>query len=89
MTVTGGLTEVPADIVDLVCSMVGSALPRVEEGYTSRQDDPTSMRIDDYSETRTVAAEERLAGPMELPERTRRRLAARFGGGAAVVGSGR
>lgn len=88
LTITGGLDPVPADIVDLVCSMVGSAQTRVAEGYASRQDDPTSIRIDDYSESRTVAAEERLAGVMELPARTRRRLRARFGGGATVVRTG-
>lgn len=88
-TVTGGLDPVPADIVDLVCSMVGSALVRVGEGYRSRQDDPSAIRIDDYSEQYTVTAGDRLAGAMELPAATRDRLAARFGGGAVVVRAGR
>lgn len=89
MTVTGGLDPVPADIVDLVCSMVGSALARLAEGYRSRQDDPSAIRIDDYSEQYTVTVGDRLAGAMELPAATRDRLAARFGRGAAVVRPGR
>lgn len=84
-TITGGMDPVPSDIVDLVCGMVGSALPRVESGYASRIDDPASIRIDDYSESYTVTAEDRLTGAMELPDRTRRRLRARFGGGATVL----
>ena len=89
-TVTGGLDPVPADIVDLVCSMVGSALVRAEEGYRSRQDDPSAIRIDDYSEQYTATADtSRIAGPLELPPATRDRLAARFGGGAFVVRAGR
>lgn len=88
MTITGGLDPVPADIVDLVCSMVGAALTRMaEEGYETRGD-LVGVRIDDYSEQYQSSAEDRLAGVMELPSRTRRRLASRFGGGAAVVRTG-
>ncbi|MBB1153994.1 hypothetical protein [Amycolatopsis dendrobii] len=84
LTITGGLVDVPRDIVDLVCSMVGFALHRAEEGYASRGDQ-TAERIDDYSVQFDASAAGRLAGPMELPDATRRRLRARFGGGASVV----
>lgn len=84
-TITGGLDPVPEDIVDLVCSMVGAGLARaVEGGYASR-DDLASVRIDDFAESYITASGDRLAGVMELPRATRRRLAARFGGGAYVV----
>jgi len=89
VTMTAGLAEVPADIVDLVCAMVGSALRQVDEGYGTVHDRP-SIRIDDYHEQQPmVDSQQRLAGPMELPPATRARLRARFGGGVAVVGSGR
>jgi len=87
-TVTGGLDPVPADIVDLVCAMVGAALARLEDGYETRSD-LAYVSVDDYREGYLTSAGERLAGVMELPEATRRRLAARFGGSAVVVGSGR
>lgn len=85
-TITGGLDPVPEDIVDLVCSMVGAGLARLSEGdgYASR-DDKASVRIDDFAESYITASGDRLAGVMELPRATRRRLAARFGGGAYVV----
>lgn len=88
MTVTGGLDPVPADIVDLVCAMVGAGLARLEDGYETRSD-LAYVSIDDYREGYLTSAGERLAGVMELPEATRRRLAARFGGSAVVVGAGR
>lgn len=87
-TVTGGLVTVPSDIVDLVCSMVGAALVRMAEGYEADGRE-AAFRIDDYSEQPpSLSTEARLAGPMELPPATRRRLAARFGGGAAVLRTG-
>lgn len=88
LTITGGLTPVPEDIVDLVCSMVGAAVTRIAEGYETT-DREAAIRIDDYSEQPpSLSTEARTAGPMELPPATRRRLAARFGGGAAVVRTG-
>lgn len=79
-TITGGLPDAPTDIVDLVCAMVGFALSRAEGGYASRGDQ-IAESIDDHSEQFESSAQGRLAGPMELPEATRRRLRARFGGG--------
>ncbi|MBX6360102.1 MAG: hypothetical protein IRZ03_08485 [Acidobacterium ailaaui] len=86
-TITGGLTTVPEDIVDLVCAMVGMALARAEGGDYSSRGDLIQVRIDDYSEGYESSAGSRTAGPMELPELTRRRLRARFGGGVALVRS--
>src|SRR5690554_6893721 len=87
-TVTGGLDPVPADIVDLVCAMVDAGLARMEDGYETRSD-LAYVSVDDYREGYLTSAGERLAGVMELPEATRRRLAARFGGAAVVVGAAR
>lgn len=89
VTVTGGLLEVPADVVDLVCGMVGMAMANATEGgYASRGDVTQSqLSIDDYSEGKSYdsSAQGRTAGPLELPDATRDRLRARFGGGVAVL----
>lgn len=87
VALTGGLTEVPTDIVDLVCAMVGHALAEADDGGYASRGDLTSARIDDYSEQYAGTAESKLAGPMELPEATRQRLRARFGGNAGLVRS--
>ncbi|MFW6092225.1 MAG: hypothetical protein ACODAF_10080 [Actinomycetota bacterium] len=86
-TITGGLAEVPRDIVDLVCSMVGLALDRASGGGYASRGDQVAARIDDYSEQYDASSGGRKAGPMELPEATRQRLRNRFGGGAALVRS--
>lgn len=85
--ITGGLTEIPTDIVDLACAMVGNALAEAADGGYASRGDETSERIDDYSVQYAGTAETKLAGPMELPEATRLRLRARFGGTAALVTS--
>lgn len=85
ITAEGGLDTVPADIVDLVCSMVGLALANSADGGYSSRGDLTGVRIDDYSEQYSSAAIGRTAGVMELPEGTRRRLRARFGGNIGLV----
>lgn len=87
VALTGGLTEVPTDIVDLVCAMVGHALAESDDGGYASRGDLTSARIDDYSEQYAGTATTKLAGPMELPEATRQRLRARFGGNAGLVRS--
>lgn len=88
VTQTHGLVEVPADIVDLVCRLATAALVAWRsrdngEGLaatgTIRQES-----LGDYSVT--YGADDRIS-EMELPEHLRIRLAARFGSGAAVVGS--
>lgn len=82
ITITGGLAEVPADIVGLVCSMVGAAMASAEDGYESKAGIAYES-IDDYR-VGYEQGESRM-GVMELPESTRARLRARFGGGAALV----
>jgi hypothetical protein len=84
-TVTGGLVEVPKDIVDLTCSLVGTGIAAAEDGYESKAGKAYES-IDDYR----VGYEQgpgQTAGIMELPEATRVRLRARFGGGAGLVTS--
>ncbi|OII64594.1 hypothetical protein BJP40_19840 [Streptomyces sp. CC53] len=85
---THGLAEVPEDIVDLVCQLAAAALG----AYRSDPDGTAGMgaadiraeRIGDYSVT---YGSHGLITGMELPDYLRERLAARFGGGAAVVTS--
>lgn len=85
VSATFGYGEVPADIVDLVCSLVAGGLAAVADGY-----DPgrgiKSVRIDDYSESRTSGDEE-VVNPMELPQGTRDMLRARFSGNVHVIGT--
>lgn len=85
-TYTHGLPEVPADIVFLVLRIAAALLQNLRDsdggsgglaGDSIRQE-----RIGDYSVTWSDA--ERIS-ELELPERTRERLAARFGGGADVI----
>lgn len=85
VTLTAGYEDVPADIVDLVCSMVGYAMAEAEGGGYARRSDLISFRIDDMSEQYAHPNASTKAGPMELPEATKADLRARFGGGAAVV----
>lgn len=96
VTMTHGLTEVPADIVGLVCSMVAAGLKAMREtddgtGLAAR--DPsiqsTSESVASYS-TSTTYATGRDAGDtaptaMALPRSTRDALRRRFGGGARVL----
>lgn len=85
LTLTHGYDPVPADIIDLCCSLVAAGLAAAEDGY-----DPlrglTSLSIDDYREGYTQGENEVLT-PMELPTRTRDWLRQRFGGGTHVVRS--
>lgn len=84
VTYTQGLTEVPADIVNLVCSLVAAGLARVAEGYDPKRG-ISSERIDDYQRSFT-RGEDEVVAPMELPPATREWLARRFGNGSAVTG---
>ena len=83
VTLTFGLSEVPADIVDLVCNLVAAGLAHAEGGYASSVG-KVSERIDDYSVQYAQGADA-VVSPMELPERTRRMLARRFGGSSAMA----
>jgi len=88
LAITGGLLEVDKDIVDLVCSMAAYGMNLAAGGDYATQGDLVSVSIDDYTEQHgNYAAKDRLAGPMELPEATRERLRARFGGSVTSVRS--
>lgn len=81
VTFTHGWTEVPADIVELVCDLAIAGMSVAPEGahvglaYES---------IDDYRVGYLQGAEA-TASVWELPERTRLMLRRRFGGGAHVT----
>lgn len=87
VTYTHGLPTVPADIVDLVCRIAAATLVAYRsqpdgEGLAAK--DIRSERIGDYAVTYGDAG---LITEVELPDYLRARLAARFGGGVAVVKS--
>lgn len=79
VTYTHGLPAVPADIVDLVCRLVGQELVKFREAgaESALADRPLIQeRIGDWSAT---YAYETRQSDMELPKYWRDRLAARFG----------
>lgn len=85
VTQTHGLPTVPADIVGLVCRIAAAVLVAYRaqpdgEGLAAR--DVRSERIGDYSVT---YGDSGRITEIELPDYLREQLAARFGGGAAVV----
>lgn len=79
VTYTHGLPQVPADIVDLVCSLVGLALSRAADGDYAARGDTTRLAIDDYAES-FASGDDAQTGPFDLPARTRDMLRTRFGG---------
>ncbi|HEY9474266.1 MAG TPA: hypothetical protein VIS06_10495, partial [Mycobacteriales bacterium] len=87
VTYTHGLVQVPEDIVDLVCRMVTAGLValRSEQDGTGLAASPgvVQERVDDYSVT---FDSETKTTEMELSERLRDRIGARFGAGVALVG---
>jgi hypothetical protein len=85
VTFTHGLDEVPADLVDLVCSLVAAGTVAAEDGYDPKRG-VTNERVDDYAQGRATGADE-VVSPMLLPERTQAWLRNRFGGGTVVVGT--
>ncbi|MGW8746536.1 hypothetical protein [Streptomyces sp. NPDC055794] len=88
VTYTHGLTDVPEDIVDLVCRMTAAALVayRSEDGGTGLAADKevTSERLGDWAVT--YGSDGRIT-EMDLPQYWRARLAARFGNGIATLRS--
>lgn len=85
VTYTHGLIEVPEDIVDLVCRMTTSALVAAsasDDGAGLATGNVMSERLGDYYVMYTAA---QGVTEMELSPRTRDRIRARFGGGAAMV----
>jgi len=83
VTLTHGLTEVPADIVDLAVQLATAWLAHTESGGGSTAG-VTSVRIDDAAETYDAESAGQVS-PVFIPEITRQSLAARFGGGPVVV----
>lgn len=88
VTYTHGLPNVPADVVDLVCRMAGSAIKLAEGGDGGSGlavDRIVSERLGDYAVSYDKAAG---TTEMELAQATRDRLRSRFGGtGAAMIGT--
>ncbi|MDT0270259.1 hypothetical protein RM844_28710 [Streptomyces sp. DSM 44915] len=85
VTYTHGLPDVPADIIELVCRIAAAALVAwrsAPDGGGLAAGDVRSERLGDYSVT---YGSDGLVTEMELPDYLRERLAARFGGGAALV----
>lgn len=82
VSMTHGLAEVPADIVQLVCDLAIAGMGAATEGAL----DPRVIaeKVDDYSVTYRPGAES-VATAVELPALTKRGLRARFGGGAGMV----
>jgi hypothetical protein len=83
VTGTFGLTEVPADIVDLTCQLAVAWLQHNDAGGGSTAG-LTSAAIDDARETYSDESAGQIS-PTYIPEATRNWLARRFGGGAVVV----
>ncbi|WP_431772186.1 hypothetical protein [Streptomyces cucumeris] len=87
VTYTHGLPVVPADIVDVVCRIVASALVayRNSTGGEQLANRPVIQeRIGDYSATYSYSPQ---FSETELPDAMRERLRARFGGGVGLVKS--
>lgn len=82
VTMTHGLPEVPAHVVNLVCDLTVLGAAAAESGAS----DPrvVAESIDDYS-VKFAEGAEGVATAMELPKMTRRWLRAQFGGGVGVV----
>lgn len=82
VTLTHGLAEVPAHIVNLVCDLAIAGMNTAGEG--ARTPGVLVESIDDYSVTFAQGAEA-TASVMELPAGTKRALRKRFGSGASAV----
>lgn len=85
VTAAHGYNEVPADIVLLVCELAGAGISAAIEGVEVKTR-VQSEGIDDYTVSYVTGAAA-MTSVMELTERTRLRLAQRFGGGSHVVGA--
>lgn len=86
---THGIPDVPADIEDLVCRMVLSGVLNAvdgPEGMVLNNGNISSVSIDDFREAYATGKDVEAVTEMTLPERSRERLRARFGGGGPAVG---
>lgn len=77
VTYDHGLEEIPADVVDLVCALVGAALTSAAGGYEARSG-LAYESIDDYR-VGYQQGEDAQSTLMELPSRTVGMLRRRFG----------
>lgn len=86
VTMTHGLPEIPADIIDLVCNLAAAGQAEAASMAAGGSFDPRVVveSIDDYRVQYAEGANA-VASVFDLPLRTRARLRARFGGGASVV----
>lgn len=86
VTMTHGLPTIPADIVDLVCNLAAAGQAEAASMAAGGAFDPRVVveSIDDYRVQYAEGADA-VASVFDLPEGTRARLRARFGGGASVV----
>lgn len=85
---THGLPTVPADIKDLVARMVIAAMLAAQDGADGlaiSNGRLSSFSVDDYKEAYATGAEVEAITEMTLPERTRARLAKRFGNSGPTV----
>lgn len=85
VSATFGYPVVPADIVDLTCSLVAAGLAATEDGYDPQRG-LMSVRIDDYGEG-YAKGEDEIVNPLQLTDRTREWLRSRFSGGVHVIGT--
>lgn len=86
VTMTHGLPEIPADIIDLVCNLAAAGQAEAASMAAGGSFDPRTVAesIDDYRVEFAQGADA-VASVFDLPAGARARLRARFGSGAAVV----
>lgn len=85
---THGLPTVPGDIKDLVARMVIAGVLAAQDGADGlpiNNGRLSSFAIDDYKESYATGEEVEAITEMTLPERTRQRLAKRFGNSGPTV----
>lgn len=83
VSLTHGLAAVPTDIADMCARLAAAWLADQEEGGGSTAG-LTSVKLDDAAETYSDESAGHVS-PVFIPDVDRRWLAARFGGGVAVV----
>lgn len=83
-TYTHGYETPPADIVRMVCMYVAAGLNAAADGGFATSRGLQYMSIDDYREGYATGDNE-IVDPMELTDRTKAALRARFGGAGPVV----
>ncbi len=78
VTMTHGLTEVPAHVIQLVCDLAIAGMSAAADG--ARNPNVIAEKIDDYAVTFAPGAEA-VASAVELPKLTKAWLRSQFGGG--------